>query len=277
MKRQDLTRTTSRRRFIKRTLLLGGGALALGTIGYSATSNMLNITRHRVINILPDSGVEVTLAVISDFHAPRTFVTSAFLAAAVNELDCDALFIVGDTVDQPENVRLVTDLFKQIHVRGPKLAVLGNWEHWAGIGLDELSAAYGDADVRLLVNQAFTLELGAAHMTVVGLDDLVAGSPKFDLVKGTTEPRIILAHCPASFNRIHTVATGPTLTLSGHTHGGQIAPLGFALWLPPGSGRYVSGWYNMGSHKLFVTRGLGNSVVPFRIGSAPELSIIHLS
>ncbi|MFQ5761829.1 MAG: metallophosphoesterase, partial [Candidatus Bathyarchaeia archaeon] len=209
--------------------------------------------------------------------APRTLVTSDFLASTVNELDCDALFIVGDTVDRSENVKLVTELFKQIHVRGPKLAVFGNWEHWAGIDLDELSAAYGEADVRLLVNQTFTFELGATRMTVVGLDDLVGGYPKFDLVKGTSELLVILAHCPASFNRIHTVAGGPTLTFSGHTHGGQIAPLGFALWLPPGSGRYVSGWYDVGSHMLFVTRGLGNSVVPFRIGSAPELSIIHLS
>ncbi len=265
----------SRRWFIKRVLLFGVGALSLGGIGYSVKSNMLDVTRHQLLSPKAKE-VGLTIAVISDFHAPRSYVTSDSLAASVNELDCDALFIVGDTIDRSENVKLVTGLFKQIHVRGPKLAVLGNWEHWAGVDLAELSEAYDEADVRLLINQTHTFEVGATRITVIGLDDLVGGYPNFELVKGKGEFQVILAHCPASFDRIRMLAEGPTLTLSGHTHGGQIAPLGFPLWLPRGSGHYVSGWYNAGSHNLFVTRGLGNSVVPLRIGSSPELSIIRV-
>jgi len=155
--------------------------------------------------------------------------------------------------------------------------VLGNWEHWSGVDLVALSRAYQAADVRLLVNETATFTAGKNDVTVVGLDDLVGGLPNFELVRGFEGLRIVLAHCPASFDHIARLTEGPFFTFSGHTHGGQIAPLGVALWLPQGSGRYVRGWYRAGKHQLFVTRGLGNSIIPLRIGSRPELAIVQFS
>jgi predicted MPP superfamily phosphohydrolase len=60
--------------------------------------------------------------------------------------------------------------------------------------------------------------------------------------------------------------------LSGHTHGGQIAPFGVALKLPHGSGGYVAGWYRGDGVPLYVSRGIGTSLVPIRIGATPELA-----
>jgi predicted phosphodiesterase len=53
---------------------------------------------------------------VSDFHAPRSFVTADDLAKAVNGAECDALFILGDTIDDSTNLGLVTGLFKNIQV-----------------------------------------------------------------------------------------------------------------------------------------------------------------
>ena len=264
----------SRRQLIKGSLLLGGGLMA-GGLGYSLRSNFLEVTHHLLADVLPKGG-QLKIAVLSDFHAPRCFVSPDALAEQVNKADCDALFIVGDTIDRSGNERLVIELFRNLNVRGPKLAVLGNWEYWGGIDLVALSKAYEAVGVRLLVNESFTFTIGMNHIIVDGLDDLIAGQPKFGIVKGSADFRIILSHCPASFDRIQEVVECPSLTLSGHTHGGQIAPLGFVLWLPPGSGSYVRGWYQGKgrSHRLFVSRGLGNSVIPFRIGVRPELAII---
>jgi predicted MPP superfamily phosphohydrolase len=60
--------------------------------------------------------------------------------------------------------------------------------------------------------------------------------------------------------------------LSGHTHGGQIAPFGIAIKLPHGSGGYVSGWSRDDGGPLYVSRGIGTSLVPIRIGATPELA-----
>ncbi len=59
--------------------------------------------------------------------------------------------------------------------------------------------------------------------------------------------------------------------LSGHTHGGQLSLFGFAPLRPNGSGRYVSGWYRDGAIALYVSRGLGVSILPVRIGVVPEI------
>jgi predicted MPP superfamily phosphohydrolase len=59
--------------------------------------------------------------------------------------------------------------------------------------------------------------------------------------------------------------------LSGHTHGGQVAPFGIATILPPGCGRYVAGWYRDSGPPMYVSRGIGTSLFPVRIGATPEL------
>lgn len=69
-------------------------------------------------------------------------------------------------------------------------------------------------------------------------------------------------------------AAGITLMLSGHTHGGQIAVGGWAPLVPPGSGRYVRGWFRGdGAPPLYVSRGIGTSVLPLRFGATPELAV----
>jgi predicted MPP superfamily phosphohydrolase len=65
--------------------------------------------------------------------------------------------------------------------------------------------------------------------------------------------------------------------LSGHTHGGQVAPFGRPLYRPRGSGRYVSGWYRDADRvPMYVSRGIGTSVVPIRLGAVPEIAVFDL-
>ncbi|MFN8967247.1 MAG: hypothetical protein ACK5XR_00570 [Pseudanabaena sp.] len=64
----------------------------------------------------------------------------------------------------------------------------------------------------------------------------------------------------------------PQYMLSGHTHGGQLSFFGIAPILPPRSGKYVSGWYQNNAIFLYVSRGLGISILPIRIGSVPEIA-----
>jgi predicted MPP superfamily phosphohydrolase len=67
------------------------------------------------------------------------------------------------------------------------------------------------------------------------------------------------------------------MMLAGHTHSGQLAPFGHAVWRPRGSGRYVSGWYRDPNRvSMYVSRGIGTSVVPIRLGAVPEIAGFEL-
>jgi predicted MPP superfamily phosphohydrolase len=91
------------------------------------------------------------------------------------------------------------------------------------------------------------------------------------------EPLLLLAHAPGDLTRIAAVAAAeglrpPTLSLSGHTHGGQLRVPGLPALLPPHSGRFVAGWYDLGSWPAYVSRGVGTSVVPARFACRPEVA-----
>ncbi len=161
-----------------------------------------------------------------------------------------------------------------------KFATLGNWEYQGLCNLTRLRQHYDRAGVRLLINATTRLDTGGAPVDLVGLDDWRAGSPDYDLLRRLpADPgvrTVVLSHCPVTFDSIQTVAARPVTALAGHTHGGQIAPFGVAIIVPDGSGRYVKGWYQAGGHTLYVSRGLGNSGIPLRIGARPELALLTI-
>jgi predicted MPP superfamily phosphohydrolase len=63
--------------------------------------------------------------------------------------------------------------------------------------------------------------------------------------------------------------------IAGHTHGGQITIFGWAPFTPKGSSRLVSGEYATPLGRLYVTRGLGTSLLPIRLGARPELVFVR--
>ena len=128
--------------------------------------------------------------------------------------------------------------------------------------------------MRLLVNETAQWT-SSTHGTIriVGLDDPREGVPRPRLVEsaetGGRSATIVLSHCPYFFDQLPPVAL---LCLSGHTHGGQITPLGLVLARSLRSGHYISGWYRgSADRRLYVTRGLGNSRIRFRMGARPEI------
>jgi predicted MPP superfamily phosphohydrolase len=253
----------TRRRFLK----LFGLALSAGGVGYGVASNLAEVTNHPV----PLRGLRRDLRVlmVADAHLPACFVSAEELRQASTRFDPHVLVIVGDSIDKRGNEGLV-DYFAGLEAPGGKLAVLGNWEYWGDCDLAALRRDYERIGVHLLVNEAVNIRHAGADVHIVGLDDLLGGHPRIELVaeQGETGALLVLAHCPALFDE---VPDRWSVTLAGHTHGGQVAPFGVKLAVPPGSGSYFRGWYESGPRRLFVTRGMGNSVTPFRVGSRPEI------
>jgi predicted MPP superfamily phosphohydrolase len=86
---------------------------------------------------------------------------------------------------------------------------------------------------------------------------------------------IVLCHYPAVLPLV--AGPGVELVLAGHTHGGQVRlPFVGALALPFDSGGYDAGWFERGPTRLFVSRGVGTSILPIRFACRPEVAVHRL-
>ena len=252
-------------------LFTAASSLFAGT-AYAYRSMELEITREKI----RIEGVEEKMRIValSDLHAPCFYFPDDELVDTINSMKPDVFILGGDIVDRYGNESRVL-VFENVKARFAKLAVYGNWEYHGRLDRTALLKSYEKAGVTVLVNDVFQID----SMTFVGLDDYLRGKPDYHLLaKAGSEksPVLAIAHCPASFDRFDAGSKSPVITLSGHTHGGQIAPFGKALITPRGSGDYVHGWYHRKNRSMYVMRGVGTSVVPVRIGAKPEILVLDL-
>ncbi|MEM1614897.1 MAG: metallophosphoesterase [Pyrobaculum sp.] len=159
--------------------------------------------------------------------------------------EADLVLIGGDAYDEwTPSLDVVVDVLRA--VRGPKVAVLGNHEHWARrrFPLREGVRALEDAGVHVLRDD--WVDVGG--LRVYGLDwreDPTAYPP----VRGAD---VVLVHSPDAFQ---TAVEG--LYLAGHTHGGQICLPGNVPLYTNSRFGYTWGWYKKSGASMYVSRGLG--------------------
>ncbi len=131
----------------------------------------------------------------------------------------------------------------------------------------------------ILRNKGSELRFGSTPVNLVGVDYQRKGTDYLRRVAGLARPdrfNILLSHNPDVFPR--AVQLGYDLTISGHTHGGQVTVeylsqyVNVAKFYTP----YVDGPYELNGKALYVSRGLGTIGVPVRLGVAPEVSLIRL-
>jgi len=290
---ESVTESISRRQFLVGAL--GVGFTAGGGGSLINERSQIEITRH-VLNpgALPGEG-RVSFVQLSDLHLHRIGRHEERVAEAVNRLEPDFLVITGDTIDRADRLPLLGSFLDLVDpIMG--FAILGNWEHQSQVDLGALERTYSLHNINLLVNQSAVLEHRGKRLLITGLDDLVEGTPSLERVLAGVRPsaqHLILAHCPAHRDvLLHDAAWGgdfdptpPTLAgkngsvlvLSGHTHGGQICLGGWAPVRPRGSGRYVAGWYADGPMPLYVSRGLGTTLLPIRFGAIPEVAYFEMT
>jgi predicted MPP superfamily phosphohydrolase len=264
----------TRRRFIELTALSGAGALT-GGVHRVAAANALEVTRPTVV--LPGEGPEFTVAVVADVHAPQSGIDFSDVVTAANAAEPDLVLIVGDSFNRRDDVGLV-EMYAPLKSRLGKFATVGNWENWSLVRRSVLRDHYSRVGVELLDNQS--VNVPELSINLVGLDERTNGRPDWSLATRALpgETAVVMHHSPGAFDIFRTADRGAgLLMLSGHTHGGQVAPLGRPLVLPPGSRGYVSGLYGGGDRQLYVTRGIGNSHFPVRIGARPELAIVTVN
>jgi predicted MPP superfamily phosphohydrolase len=275
----------NRRRFLGAAAALG--AAALGAEGVWREPRSLDVTHHRLS--LPPGRPPLRFVQITDLHLRGIGAIHRRIAAETARARPDFALLTGDSVDRADALPTLDAFLALLDPRLPKYAILGNWEHWSGVDLRALAAVYERHNARLLVNESAVHRHASGPVAVAGVDDLV-GTPDLRAALRGAEPasvRLLLAHSPAYRDTVaahaHTAGAIPTepvdvagitLMLSGHTHGGQVTVGGWAPLVPPGSGRYVRGWFRGdGAPPLYVSRGIGTSVLPVRFGATPELAV----
>lgn len=219
--------------------------------------------------------------VVADLHtgSPRNGVDK--LDRVVQRLgtsDSDVVIMAGDYVilkvllGKYVTPEVVAAHLKPLLAHKRVYAVLGNHDWWKGG--TRVQSALESAGITVLENQATEITLGQCRLWLVGVGDLWEGHPDIPRAFAAVNddaPVIAITHNPELFPKMPARAA---LVIAGHTHGGQINLL-------PGQpsmrlGHYIAGPIVAGGRHLFVTPGIGTSILPFRFRVPPEISRLTL-
>lgn len=227
---------------------------------------------------LPKALDGYTIVQVSDVHVGE-FLDEKDLARILERIRAhraDLVVMTGDLVhDRPRHIPPAVAWLARLSAfaRHGAVAIPGNHEHY--VGRDLVLSAISATGVRVLINEHTRIaEADGGGFVVGGVEDAFHGSDPARAFRGAPpdRARILLAHQPQIVRA--TAGVGVDLQLSGHTHGGQIRPLGpvaVGVLYP-----WVSGRYQVGPTTLYVNRGLGTSGPPSRVAVPPEVTKVVL-
>ncbi len=277
----------------------GSGAYAAGW-----EPSRQEITRYRLTPRGWPAGRKLRIAVISDLHigalhVPLSRVTE--IVDVTNRLQPDLTLLLGDFVasrariESDPPMRAWAAELARLEARDGVFAVLGNHDWWHDeqaqrlrAGPSQVGLTLQEAGIPVLENRALRIESAAGPVWLAGLGDQIAfipwrrGQPnRLDDLPGTLAqiaddgaPVIMMAHEPDVFV---DMPARVGLTLSGHTHGGQIRLFGWSPIVPSRYGnRFAYGHVREDGRDLIVSAGIGTSKLPVRFGIPPEIVLVEL-
>jgi len=277
-------------------LILGLIIVALVSVAWIAWDNArIVVTKIEVESTcLPECFDGYRIAHVSDLHNDEFGEDNEKLMAVIKETEPDMIAITGDLLDSRRtNVEKALTFVQQAVEIAPCYYVTGNHESREAEAYGELEKAMREAGVIILRNEKLTLEKEGSCITVLGIDDprFVLSSDKMEkmentigkVLKGLLEDvpeeqfTLLLSHRPELFELYCEQKID--LALTGHVHGGQIRIPGVGGVIGPGQGLlpdYDAGLYSKDNTDMVLSRGLGQSIVPFRINNPPELVLVTL-
>ena len=214
------------------------------------------------------------LAFLTDWHlcSERAFRRTLQSIDIARGYKPDLVILGGDYISsalrwQPD---WLSDCLKELKQFGCLVTgVFGNHDLDAR---ESISGMMRDAGMPLLVNEVMRRD----GLTLVGIDDGITGFPNLEMVTPFKDEQnvLLLFHEP---DYAEGLVQNASLTLCGHTHGGQIClPGGFPMHLPKGGRNFVGGTFEVAGRLMYVSRGIGTSGPSFRAFCRPEISILDL-
>lgn len=300
---------------IKRGMTLASGA-GLAGAGYMVFEAQWLRVRQRDLKLpgLPEELVGLKLLHVSDLHAGAPGPASRAIAKFVDrvqEIRPDLVLFTGDMTDKQKDLTPWLRLLGEVEAPLGKFAVLGNHDHGlrktvlqdvarrltghAGdtgklqIASRSLAATvntcrrlFGAAGIHLLENECARLDVAGVGIQLCGVDDFHYGFADIPQMSAQLDDsvrlRILLSHSP---DVVDIIPNGDyQLVLAGHTHGGQIClphPTRGKILLSRSGSRYGNGLYRLPNLTLHVSPGVGTTLLPFRLLSRPEITLLTLS
>jgi predicted MPP superfamily phosphohydrolase len=292
--RRPLRLGLSRRRFIRSCGFLGLSGFAMAAYGVGIEPESLLVTRYRLTPPRWPAGQRLSINVIADLHAGGPNMTERHIEHIVeiaNLEPADLVLLLGDYF---ATHRFVTERVPHpvwaaslagLKSRLGTWAVFGNHDWW--FDLAGVRAALAKVDIPVLENRAVLIGDPGQKFWLAGLGDQLAyrlGPHRFRGVDNlphtlgqvdTDDPVILMLHEPDGFTK---VPERVSLSIAGHTHGGQIrVPFVWPEFVPSAYGaRFAYGHIVEQGRHLIVSGGLGVSSVPVRLGVPPEVVRIEL-
>ena len=300
----------TRRQFLTAIAGLAATGMSLGGYALAIEPYRLEFPRYRLTPALWPAGLKLKIAAIADLHTCLPWMTAERVRAIVAQTNAqspDLIVLLGDFVashrfvKEAEDKRAWATALAELRAPLGVHAVLGNHDWWETnavqnrrAGPTPVGLALEGAGIPVYENQAVRLVKDGKPFWLAGLGDQWAffkdrnkekrwrsmGYEGVDDLDATlaqvtdTAPVIMMAHEPDVFARMPSRVS---LTLSGHTHGGQVQFMGIAPIVPSRFGRrYVYGHVREAGRDLIVSGGLGCSIMPIRFGRPPEVPIIEL-
>jgi predicted MPP superfamily phosphohydrolase len=231
------------------------------------------------LDSLPSAFHGLRVVQISDIHH-GLFLPKEWLSEAVrqaNRLNPDIIALTGDFVTYSRrNIGPAAELLGRLRARYGVFAVLGN--HDFRVDAEAITLALRRQHIDVLRNRHVTLRFGGESMYLAGVDDYGYGADLRRAMRGVPRDAasVLLAHNPRV---IHLASRHDvSLILAGHTHGGQVnlPLLGTVYGRSPERLRYKIGWDRMGTTQIYVSRGIGTIVLPWRLRCPAEITNLEL-
>jgi len=277
----------SRRAFLQKGVLgLSAYSFVGATVGVVAHDEYDIFYEEITIPNLPEQFKGFTIGMMSDIHS-SVFMNKEDMdgyVRAMNNLKTNLVVVTGDFVNsQTEEVYPFIEAFSSLKAPYGVYGCLGNHDYFAR-NVELVAKEVNDCGVKLLRNDAIKIQKENSFFNLIGVDDIGRGVKADEYISRAMtsvkneQPKILLCHKPYFIEdaKNHKI----DLTLSGHTHGGQIVfgvvdktPISLAAL----ASKYVAGLYSLGNAQMYVNRGIGSVGVPFRINCPPELTVITLA
>ena len=239
---------------------------------------------------LPEAFDGYRIAHVSDLHNAEMGKDNDKLLKMLREAEPDIIAITGDIIDSRNtDVEIALNFTRAAMEIAPCYYVTGN--HEARVSeYDELKEGLIEQGVALLDDERIELELSGETIVLLGVNDpsfqtdylfgdseTVMQSKLQEIINEEDTYTILLSHRPELF-KVYTESK-VNLVLSGHAHGGQFRIPFMGGLVAPNQGlfpKYDAGLYTEENTNMIVSRGIGNSILPFRFNNRPEVILIVL-
>ena len=214
---------------------------------------------------------------LSDIHhSPFTGLEHIDRAVKIaNRLRPDMFLLTGDYVSHDRQyIAPVAAALGRLRSKYGTYACLGNHDHWTDADL--VTHLFRGEGIGMLVNEGVRFEARGSAFWLCGVDDHMVGKTDVSTaLRGSypDEMKLLLAHNPAIFRE--AAKLGIDLTLSGHTHGGQIKMRSDEKRILP-KRKLKAGLHARRNSQIYITRGIGTVVLPVRYQCPPEISLLEL-